>query len=683
MVKKIERFMLSEHTNNLYKEEAGSSIALARDVADKLNEVIDSFNLLATEKWEKIHEQDGKIRKAILYMKDELLNTINKLLDIKGEELIDNSVEKYLDSLKQDLGGLETRLNQLLGSVVEGSTTMDAEIIDGRIGFDGKNYTSLGDAIRSQHHFMTHVHSGNYMQVLPDLNNATSPRYFINFATIDGNLPKNMPFTNVPEPILLLENFNNGNYTIQTIRTKGKIYTRYKGGDVWSDWTSDNYIQLVVDSNNYETMLPDLDNATEREYLFLFATGTKTDNLPLNFPINEVLNPIGVLKNYKLKDYKWQEYLTGGKLYTRFKSGVNWSNWNSSDETTYITIKADNYQTKLPDVNDCDINKTYVLNFVNGTTDFPRNLPFTQIPDSLLFIKTYKSQSYGYQEITPANNKYLYRRMFAGTWQDWYMVYGNVIDGEQYISVNPKTGILKGLKQCYANGVKKLFVEAGEYSIIEEYEQFYGAYYFDNYVNYSTSDKFDRGLWLEDIEVVFSPGAKVLCHYNGDNQNVKDYFSPFAIGNNVIIDGLDLEASNCRYGLHPDFNLGTDRSYMTIRNCDLKHFKSTSNEQCIGAGFGIHVDWLIENTIFRCENTTHVLRVHNNANFDAQSKLVIKNCYIDGGGYFKFNHYGDSTKESTIIVCGCAFTNEPETDFETQDSVNANMKLITFNNDLI
>lgn len=682
-IKKIEHFCLSEHYANIYKLEGLSSMALIREQVAKLNELIDAFNSLSTEKWEKIHEQDGKIRKAIIYMKDNLLNSINDLLNSKGEQMIDNSVKEYLGTLKADIELLESRLNNLLGSVKEGSTTMDSEIIDGRVGFDGKVYTSLGDAIRSQHHFMTHINSSNYKEKLPDLNNASSPRYFLNFATNDTNLPLNMPFTSSPEPVMLLENYNNNNYNIQILTTKGKIYTRFKGGSTWSNWNTDNYIKTIIQSSNYQSLLPNLDNASEREYFLLFATGTKTENLPLNMPVNEILNPIGVLKTYNLNGYKWQEYLSGGKVYTRFATGSTWSKWDSSEDSTYITIKSDNYLSKLPDVNDCEINKTYILNFAAGSKDIPSNLPFESIPDSLLFIKTYKSLSYGYQEIIPANNKYLYRRMFAGSWNDWFMVYGNInTDDEPTLIVNTSTGILKGLKECYSQGIKKLIVETGTYDVIKEYESYYGSNYFTNYVNYSTSDKFDRGLWLEDIEIVFSPGAKVVCKYTGSNTNVKAYFSPFSVGNNVIINGLVLDASNCRYGIHPDFNIGTNKSYMKILNSDLKHYKSSTNEQCIGAGFGIHVDWLIENTIFRSENNTHVFRVHNNSSSDSQSKLIIKNCYIEGPGYFKFNHYGSSSKLSNIMVSGCSYVNKPLLGYETTDSVIDNIKLIVFNNEI-
>lgn len=127
-VKPIRKFVLSEHTNNLYKKEAGSSIALARDVANKLNELIEAFNTLAKEKWEKIHEQDGTIRKAIVYMKDNLINSIETLLqslkdngtfnDIVSDVVLNeyNNIKKRLENVVsvKEFGCLGNGVNDTL-----------------------------------------------------------------------------------------------------------------------------------------------------------------------------------------------------------------------------------------------------------------------------------------------------------------------------------------------------------------------------------------------------------------------------------------------------------------------------------------------------------------------------------------------------------------------------------------
>lgn len=144
MVKKIEKFVLSEYTNNLYKKEAGSSIALTRDVADKINELVEAFNSLENYKLEKIHEQDGKISKAIIYMKDNLLHTMDELMQILIDRgVIDNKIAIQVEDLR-------IRVENLLGSITEGSTTMDSEVIDGRVGYNGTSYSNLGDSIRTQ-----------------------------------------------------------------------------------------------------------------------------------------------------------------------------------------------------------------------------------------------------------------------------------------------------------------------------------------------------------------------------------------------------------------------------------------------------------------------------------------------------------------------------------------------------
>lgn len=54
-----------------------------------------------------------------------------------------------LGYLKEEYDVLEARMNQFT-SLKEGATTGDAELIDGRIGYDGKVHDNIGGAIREQ-----------------------------------------------------------------------------------------------------------------------------------------------------------------------------------------------------------------------------------------------------------------------------------------------------------------------------------------------------------------------------------------------------------------------------------------------------------------------------------------------------------------------------------------------------
>lgn len=141
-MKKLEHFLLPEQSNRLYEKEAFSSISLTRNVAKKINELVDAYNELDSWNYEKHQEQDGEIRKGILYIKDNLINTLHDFIKIlEHEGFFTKTVSEYTEVLEQ-------RLNHLLGIVQEGSTSGDAELIDGRINYDGIPYANIGEHIR-------------------------------------------------------------------------------------------------------------------------------------------------------------------------------------------------------------------------------------------------------------------------------------------------------------------------------------------------------------------------------------------------------------------------------------------------------------------------------------------------------------------------------------------------------
>ena len=267
-----------------------------------------------------------------------------------------------------------------------------------------------------------------------------------------------------------------------------------------------------------------------------------------------------------------------------------------------------------------------------------------------------------------------------------YEPYGKVVKlpdsaAASYIIHNGES-ILEAVKHCYENNINTLIVEAGTYDVIDEYEDYYGASYFDDYIDYNQGDLFDAGIWLQNINVKFSSGAVVVCHYTGNNANVSQYFSAFATGNNVTIEGLVLDCENLRYAIHADYNTGTDETFFIVRNCDLKHYKNPTSMQAIGAGLGNHVSWLIENTIFRSSGGNHIVcRIHNNVNANAKSKVIVKDCYIDGDGYFKFEPYSTSTDITIAQVCGCSYKTAPVVAKLTPES-NDNIVMIAWNNEL-
>ncbi len=455
---------------------------------------------------------------------------------------------------------------------------------------------------------------------------------------------------------------------------------------------------LTIDAGNYLKFLPSVNINKPSIYKLLFADGSTS--IPTGLPFAAWEGGIATLVTTNSQNgidnkYTTQILFTKKSIYYRY-SGNDFDSdtpWHTlGDRRAYVkseskVVQSSNYKTLLPTVNITDAS-IYKLLFAKGSKDIPEGLPFKEwegVTATLITMNSAEkgSEKYGVQILFTTEN--IYYRYASTAYEPWInyadAIAKRVFDATVYVEKGGS--ILEGLKRCYDAGIAKLVVEAGEYDIIQEYEDYYGADYFENYDGYSgQTDKFTRGLWLENIEVVFSPGARVVCKYTGDNTNVPVYFSAFATGNNVTIDGLVLDSKNLRYGIHADYNTGTAVSKMVIRNCDLRHYQTSKNEQSIGAGFGIHVDWLIENTIFHSQSNIHVLRVHNNVVNTAQSKLVIRNCYIDGDGFFKFNYYSTSPYVSTVMVSGCSYATEPVVAPETSDSTTENIKLYSFNNEL-
>jgi len=95
-MKNINHYMLPKITDSLYSNEARSAIALSKGIAEKVNEIVDALNKINNERISKYLEQDGKIQGGILYMKDNLANTLYDML-----ELMKNNGE--FDSIVKDI----------------------------------------------------------------------------------------------------------------------------------------------------------------------------------------------------------------------------------------------------------------------------------------------------------------------------------------------------------------------------------------------------------------------------------------------------------------------------------------------------------------------------------------------------------------------------------------------------
>lgn len=304
----------------------------------------------------------------------------------------------------------------------------------------------------------------------------------------------------------------------------------------------------------------------------------------------------------------------------------------------------------------------YFCNFVDGTDGTITALSSSTNEDN---SGTFTPPHNGlvYLTVAAANGALKYQSSFTS---------GKTTTG--FVDIYPNTPDIIGVLKT--NAGKKIRFNDGTYDIIAIYKSKYGNDYFDNYTGYSgTADVFNRGLNIgRSTEVYCTAGVYFTANYTGSNTAVRNNFAAFALESGVIIDGLNVEMSGLRNVIHDDFDNGFTGTTI-LRNCNLK-----GDKIIIAGGFAFHDTIIIENCIFNNTNEDYNfdLSYHNNADANAQSKLVVKDNYMQKG--FSIRWYGASTLLSDVMVSNNSMAYAVEKRAENASATIDNINLMDWNN---
>ena len=375
-------------------------------------------------------------------------------------------------------------------------------------------------------------------------------------------------------------------------------------------------------------------------------------------------------------------YWNGSKFVS---SGLSYTTPNNVVTQYPTQVKANNYTTVLPDLNEAHAPVRYILLFALNETNIPLNTPFNNkwdVSESVLFETYYAGAGSVQLFIT---KKQIYIRRSTATpenpWGEWSTMIPEVTTDRTIIVGNngDYTSLTKAIfdnNGKYSNLTIQL--QDGTYDLESEFKDYFGSDFFDNYNTNS-----QKGLVLNGINLECSTGSKIVFNYTGSNANVKKLFSPINAGKRGFkINGATIECSNCRYCVHDELSGNTTPYSNTYTNCNFKIDNSNNTEwlsrQVIGGGLGYHGNITIDGLI--CEsvgvnNNVGIISYHNNYYSGSKSFIKIVNTYLINGT-IRFSWYGSSTEISYMLVGNNKITSNYIEKGETEESTIVNTKIL-------
>lgn len=251
--------------------------------------------------------------------------------------------------------------------------------------------------------------------------------------------------------------------------------------------------------------------------------------------------------------------------------------------------------------------------------------------------------------------------VYKGTYSDSiksdsYDIEGNNIPRVFYCGEHRELSTLKaGIEEAtkYMNSI--LYVDAGTYDLIQEF----GSSYFESLTSVNTL----AGLILKNnIHVIFDANSKVVSNYSGSNQYARSLYSPFNAGlYGYTLENLNLECSNCRYGIHEERNGATENYKAVIKNCNIYIDNSNNTDwaihHSIGGGFGANANVTIENCTFDNDDSSNrwgvYYHIQNNSNVNNYRAIfTFKDNYFKKGTLSLDNVAStpDSIAEDSIYI---------------------------------
>lgn len=324
-------------------------------------------------------------------------------------------------------------------------------------------------------------------------------------------------------------------------------------------------------------------------------------------------------------------------------------------------------------------NRYYRIQVTESLDWLPSGFPYDGNTRFIIrYRNTFSGGDYDTYVIYDNNMIPIYRKSVeAGIDYPWHDLVAEKSDTQKtiYVGANETyTKLTDALAYAYSTGNVKIVLRKGTYDITNE-------------IDLATAGA--GPLIGNDTTLYCEEGAVVVCNYTGNNNSVKENFSPLNAGNGDFrIENLNIGCKNVRYCVHDELGSAAVQYKHEYINCDMYLDNSESSwdaPQCIGGGLGENGYIIVDGGRYDSlpadpECWSGAISYHNGYTAGCKSHIEIRNVYFKNSGA-RFGYYGASTQKTKVFVSNCRLSTNPVSRAETSDSVNNNMDVYAWNNE--
>lgn len=611
----------------------------------------------------------------------ETFATLDSRLD--GLDAEDSDLQNQINANKTNISSIDSRLNTVVASAGSGK---DSEVVDARTDEQGNVFNSLGEAVRNKVSYKSGTNlinpakavTGYYVSSTVGAKNPDATYQYNTIYSISGLTYYLVPVSNIHVA------FFDANNTFISGLVDPKNFTTPTNTRYFTvSYKTSVAGQVMLSKNPITAYEPYVSGMDGNEILKGTISGDKL--LPdLKMKVETAVSYVEGVNKIN-KDVATTGYYVSGTAGAK--------NANASYQYNYLNVNANDkfYLYYASNVHIAFFNSTGT--FISGLVA-PSN-PFTvpantvqmsvsyQISqkDTIVLSKQPVSQYVPYElgiDASKLNSQTVQFKSLSADLVD-------AIKATKLIKVGPNQQYTSLLKAISENTGTKNTYQLINYKVDmkKEYEDYYDATFFTNYVDYSGSDFNKRGYNLKNGDnLIADASSGIYFTYDNANDNVCTWFSLLNLTMNNYVYGVDFKTStgSCRYIIHDDFAWGSEGKNMT-ENC---RFEGESKyHQAIGGGTGF-------NSIYHHKNNKYVdcgadaVTYHINSQVGAKNKIIYENLWLSDGSSLRGTWYGQSTEVSELIVFGCKadkiYIKEHTVD---GTSPNVNLELTAWNNQTI